>query len=120
MFAQMSTELMLWLSYFQISSLKINWFYYVCLICLVASSVASLELSGIVVLSEVLAESLNFFNAGASVWPVFVNISLELSFLSELSGSEVSSSNEVVGIDTAVEGSTSQGIESLDHVLGHG
>lgn len=86
------------------------------MICFLASSVAVLELLGIVVLSEVLAEILNFLNTGASVWPVVIKISLEFSFLSELFGSEVSSSNEVVGIDTAVEGSTSQGIESLDHV----
>ena len=86
------------------------------MICFLVSSVAGLELRGVIVLSEPLAHLINFLNTGASVWPVFIKLFLEFSFLSELFGSEVSSSNEVVDIDTAVEDSTSKGIESLDHV----
>lgn len=85
-----------------------------------ACSVAGLELSGVGVGSEVLSESLDLVHAGAKVWEVLVDLVLELSVVTELSGGEVGGSNQVVGVDTTVEGSASQGIESLDHVLGEG
>jgi hypothetical protein len=84
-------------------------------------SVAGLELvGGIFVTSEELTELINVLDASASIRPVFIEIFLDFTFLFELSGSEVNSSDEVIDVDSTGGNSTSQGIQTLDHVFAQG
>lgn len=99
-----------------VNLLVLLWWFWLINTC----SVAGLELGSVVIGSEILTHILNFINASASIWPVFVNLGLEFSRVAELSSSEVSSSNKVVDVDTTVESSASQSIKCLDHVLGQG
>jgi len=84
-------------------------------------SVAGLELvGGFFVTSKELAELINVLDASASIWPVFIEFGLDFFFLAELSGSEVNSSDEVIDVDSTGGNSTSQSIQTLDHVFAQG
>ena len=69
--------------------------------------------------SEHLSEAINVSLAGADVWVVLVKEVLEKNLLLESVESPPGGGDEVPnGVSTGYDGA-SEGVESLDHVLGH-
>ena len=64
-------------------------------------------------------EANGIFLACAKVWVVFIEKSLDLAFLTELSSNVVGSGEELPNVDETTDGSASDGIHSLLHVNSH-
>ena len=68
--------------------------------------------------SEQFLHAENILLASADVWPVFIEQSLNLGFLTELSSHIVHRCQKHPNVDETTDGCASNGIHSLLHVIG--